>query len=101
MRGRLYDFVAYPGAVLEPSVTTEVHGTVLVLPDDPDVVAAIDAYEGFDPEHPDGSLFVRTTVEATMSDGRRLTCLVYVYNRDPSTGRLVTDGRHVAASRSR
>ena len=92
VRGRLYDLGEYPGLVLDPAAD-EVHGTILTVPDD-GVLAALDAYEGFEPGHPDRSLFVRTRVEATLGDGQAHECFVYVYNRDPAGAPRIVDGRY-------
>jgi len=91
--GRLYDLGSYPGAVLDPCTNAKVHGEVLRLPDDPDVLARLDAYEGFDPSEPRRSLFVRVTTRATLTDGRTLACWVYVYNREPAGAPLLAGGR--------
>jgi gamma-glutamylcyclotransferase (GGCT)/AIG2-like uncharacterized protein YtfP len=83
VRGRVYDLGYYPGAVLDPAVRTTIAGTVLRLPDDPSVLAALDAYEGYVPTDRARSLFVRARTSARLADGRRLACWVYVYNADP------------------
>jgi len=92
VRGRLYDLGEYPGLVLDPAAN-EVHGTIFTVPDDA-ALAALDAYEGFEPEEPARSLFVRTRVAATLPDGRPLNCLVYVYNRDPAGAPVIASGRY-------
>ena len=103
IRGTLYDLGAYPGAVIDRSAGTTIDGTILRLPDDPSVLAALDAYEGFVPTDRARSLFVRARTSATLADGRRLACWVYVYNRDPRTGRalgLSPRGRARSSSRA-
>jgi gamma-glutamylcyclotransferase (GGCT)/AIG2-like uncharacterized protein YtfP len=99
--GRLYDLGAYPGAVLDAAAETHVDGTVLRLPADPSVLAALDAYEGFDPADREGSLFVRTATSVTLSGGKTLACWVYVYNRGPGGAAGVTArGRARSSSRA-
>jgi gamma-glutamylcyclotransferase (GGCT)/AIG2-like uncharacterized protein YtfP len=90
--GRLYDLGRYPGAVLDPATATRVVGQVFELPDEPAVLAALDAYEGFVAAEPAGSLYVREQRPVTLADGRRLACWMYVYNRDPGDRPLVPDG---------
>ena len=92
----LYHLGEYPGLVLDPAAT-EVQGTIFAVPDEA-VLAALDAYEGFEPDDPARSLFVRTRVAATLPDGRALDCSVYVYNRDPAGAPLIRDGRWTPAS---
>ena len=92
-RGRLYNLGAYPGAVLDRAADTRIIGQVCQLPDNPAVLAALDDYEGFYylNDHSD-SLFVRTTTVVQFSDGREITCWIYVYNRDVGGALLVPDG---------
>jgi len=84
IQGKLYDFGDYPGAVLDHE-TSEVHGEVFDLPDDPDALARLDAYEEFHPRNPEGSLFRRVRTTVTLLNGSSETCWVYVYNRDLPT----------------
>ena len=92
LRGKLYDLGDYPGAVLDPSSGTEIAGEVFALPDNPAALSQLDAYEGYDPGMPDGSLFVRKRRDVTLTDGRKLDCWVYIYNRDPGSAPLVSGG---------
>jgi len=80
VRARLHDLGAYPGIVLEASADV-VPGVLLALPADPDILAQLDAYEGFIPAHPEISLFQRVKTTATRADGELTDCWVYVYNR--------------------
>ena len=47
----------------------------------------LDAYEGFDPEEPEASEFVRVREPVEMSDGGAVECWMYRYNRAPSRDR--------------
>jgi gamma-glutamylcyclotransferase (GGCT)/AIG2-like uncharacterized protein YtfP len=92
-RGRLYDLGAYPGAILDAAAETRIVGQVCRLPDNPEVLEALDAYEGYyyaDPR-PD-SLFVRATTRVSLADGRELDCWIYIYNREAADAPLVADG---------
>lgn len=92
VRGRLYDLGQYPGAILDASTGTRIYGQLFVLPPDQTVLRALDAYEGFEPDDIESSLFVRQKVEGILSDGRAIPCWIYVYNRDPGTAPLVSGG---------
>ena len=94
VRGRLYDLGDYPGAVLDPSAETPVHGRVFALPDDPAVLSALDAYEGFDPADPTRGFFSRTRTRVQLSDGHQIEAWMYAYNRHPRGARLITDGHY-------
>lgn len=92
VEGRLYDLGKYPGAILDSSSRMKVFGRVYELPDDRSVLQALDSYEEFDPRHSDNSLFVRKQTTAVLDDGRKVQCWIYVYNRNPGSAPLVSDG---------
>jgi gamma-glutamylcyclotransferase (GGCT)/AIG2-like uncharacterized protein YtfP len=51
-------------------------------------LARLDRYEDFRPDDPDASLFLRVETTATLPDGSRHRCWVYVYNRPvPGSGK--------------
>lgn len=79
VHGRLLDFGAYPGLVLDAE-EGPVEGTVYEVPDVA-TLAEIDAYEDFRPADHEGSLFLRTEVDVRMREGGTMRCWVYVYNR--------------------
>lgn len=93
VRGRLYDLGEYPGAVLSRGGSA-VRGLVFELPDDPEILARLDEYEGFDRAHPQGSLFIRRKCFVTLEDGRRLSCWIYTYNRPLGAASPVTARTH-------
>lgn len=76
--GRLHDLGAYPGLTLDGEQT--VPGHVFALPGDPGVLAALDAYEGFDPESAERSLFLRSERHVRLDDGAEMLCWVYLYH---------------------
>lgn len=85
MRGRLYDFGWHPSAVASGDDADVVRGDVFELTDEAadEVIARLDEYEG--------SAFARREVEATLADGARTVCWMYLY-----TGAV--DGRRRIAS---
>ena len=104
IRGMLYDLGAYPGAVLpqhaagdpilNESAEGRIHGTVFELPDDEELLRALDGYEDFDPTNEQASLFVRTLQPVTLVNGEILQCWIYVYNRDVSGAHRIPGGRY-------
>jgi gamma-glutamylcyclotransferase (GGCT)/AIG2-like uncharacterized protein YtfP len=92
VRGRLYDLGEYPGAVVSRTSPSVIKGKVFELPEDQQVLSSIDAYEGFDPDHPHGSLFIRKRWPVTLADGSRKMCWIYTYNRKPGDARLIASG---------
>jgi gamma-glutamylcyclotransferase (GGCT)/AIG2-like uncharacterized protein YtfP len=90
--GTLYDLGKYPGAVLDPASPRRVYGTVFSLPRDLNIWPQLDAYEGFDANHPQESQFVRSKARVTLVEtGQALFCWVYAWN-------AVTDGAHILES---
>lgn len=91
IRGRLYDLGEYPGLVPgDDLVEAELHALA-----DPGVLTALDAYEGFDPDDPQGSLFLRRSIrvprfgtgpDCRWFDRQTIDAWVYTYNRavDPA-----------------
>jgi gamma-glutamylcyclotransferase (GGCT)/AIG2-like uncharacterized protein YtfP len=93
--GRLYDLGLYPAALLDPAAETCILGEVFRLPDARAMLAALDAYEDFDPADPAASLYLRVRHPATLADGSQLLCWVYVYTLAPQNAVLIPDGDYV------
>jgi gamma-glutamylcyclotransferase (GGCT)/AIG2-like uncharacterized protein YtfP len=92
VRGMLYDLGEYPGAILAPSSKTLIQGEIFELPPTPTILRALDDYEEFNPANNEDSLFIRTKAKATLLDGQRVDCWIYVYNDDPGTALLLANG---------
>jgi gamma-glutamylcyclotransferase (GGCT)/AIG2-like uncharacterized protein YtfP len=92
VKGRLYDLGKYPGAILDPSSRMKVIGRVYEIPENKGVLRALDSYEEYNPDDLDNSLFIREQTTATLVGGRRVRCWIYVYNQNPGTAPLVSDG---------
>jgi gamma-glutamylcyclotransferase (GGCT)/AIG2-like uncharacterized protein YtfP len=93
--GRLYHLGAYPGAILDPSSDTFIHGQLLELPSQT-VLERLDWYECYAAHDSAGSLFVRTTCEVTLGDGRKVNAWIYVYNRELSSACLIESGQYAS-----
>jgi gamma-glutamylcyclotransferase (GGCT)/AIG2-like uncharacterized protein YtfP len=93
VNGVLYDLGGYPGAVLDASSQQRIIGAVYQVPEDPTVMAELDAYEEFDPAAPQSSLFLRMLHPVELATGGALQCWVYVYNRDPGTATVISGGK--------
>lgn len=101
VRGRLYNFGDFPGAVLDPSSKRKISGTVFRLPKDETVLKKMDEYEEFDPNTPDRSLFVRRLHPVELAAGKTLQCWVYVYNQKPTKARIRPHPRTTKRSANR
>ena len=95
VRGRLYDFGEFPGAVLDSSSRTMIHGELVALPSDQQMLDLLDRYEEFDPTDPKKSLFVRKKAKIRMANGSSREGWIYVYNRHPGKAKLVRGGDYV------
>ena len=85
-QGGLYDLGRFPGAV--PGAGT-VHGDLFRLADS-EVWAVLDRYEGYEPDRPEASLFIRRQVQLQEPEGR--TAWVYWYNDEPTGCPRVSSG---------
>ena len=65
----------------------EVEGEILEF-NDPAVLKFLDTYEGYDPETPGKSLFVRRRCQVHLKE-ENLFCWVYEYNRQPPRSRRI------------
>ncbi len=81
VRGRLYHFGQYPGAVLNSRSKTTIAGELYTLPAHPEALSRLDSYEEYRPNDPAGSLFKRVKTTVTLADGTRKRSWVYVYNQ--------------------
>lgn len=94
VRGRLYDLGEYPGAILTPPTKKRIRGEIFEVPAQRAILNALDNYEEFDPTNLKDSLFVRTRASATLQNGSKVECWIYVYNDDPGTAPLLTGGTY-------
>lgn len=94
MKGKLYDLGEYPAAVAAPGSNAKVFGQVFEVPGDPEVLKALDQYEGYDPASPKSSLFLRQRRFVTLSGGRRVLSWVYLFNGLPKSGHLLQHGSY-------
>ncbi len=79
--GEVHDMGEYP-ALAPKGRRKPVRGSLFALPDHPEALRKLDAYEEFDPQQPETSLFRRRKRVVTLSDGRKERHWVYVYNRE-------------------
>lgn len=82
--GQLIQLNGYPGAVPDPASKTRIVGTILELPTDESVLSHLDEYEGYDPEAPQTSEFVRVKQIVHLDDGGTIECWMYRYNPPPN-----------------
>jgi gamma-glutamylcyclotransferase (GGCT)/AIG2-like uncharacterized protein YtfP len=96
MPGRLYDLGSYPAAVFDAAAPSRVLGDVWRLPAEAIILKEIDGYEGYVPDRPDQSLFVRDLQPVTMAEGAELPCWIYLYQQNLTTACQITSGDYAA-----
>jgi gamma-glutamylcyclotransferase (GGCT)/AIG2-like uncharacterized protein YtfP len=81
--GRLYATGAYPAAVEAAEPGDRIRGELYRLPTETsrELLRDLDRYEGFVPEAPATSLFVRVEARVALEDGGRCQAWVYLFNR--------------------
>lgn len=93
--GMLLDLGAYPGWVPSgPGSDAGVRGELVLI--EPARWPLLDRYEGFQPEDPAGSLFVRERVVATVAAGE-VDCWIYRYAGPRAGLAVVPDGDWLAS----
>jgi gamma-glutamylcyclotransferase (GGCT)/AIG2-like uncharacterized protein YtfP len=86
----LFDVGIYPAAV--PAPDGQVWGEVYDVKDPAIVLAALDEIEGYTPEDPDRSLYVRTAVSVRLPDGSTTDAWVYFYNAPLGRAQRIPSG---------
>jgi gamma-glutamylcyclotransferase (GGCT)/AIG2-like uncharacterized protein YtfP len=96
--GRLYNVGEYPGAVLNDNGRGKIFGKIFELSANSTVLEGLDRYEGFDPQRPGTSLFVRKRRVINRANQPPLTGWVYEYNRDVKRASIIKTGRYSKVS---
>ena len=94
----LFDLGIYPAAV--PAPDGRVWGEVYRILDPDAVLTALDEIEGYSPEHPDRSLYLRHETQVTLQDGARVAAWAYFYNAPLGQAPRIPSGdylKHVKA----
>ncbi len=78
IQAALFDLGLYPAAV--PASDSKVWGEVFALDDAGTVLGALDEIEGFRPDDPDTSLYVRRLIPVYLEDGTSADAWAYFYN---------------------
>jgi gamma-glutamylcyclotransferase (GGCT)/AIG2-like uncharacterized protein YtfP len=89
----LFDLGIYPAAI--PATDSRVHGEVHRLLQADVVLRALDEIEGYRPEAPDASLYLRREARATLDDGRVAEVWVYFYNAPLGGAQRIESGDYL------
>jgi gamma-glutamylcyclotransferase (GGCT)/AIG2-like uncharacterized protein YtfP len=94
LRGVLGNLGEYPGAVFDTTTDMRVDGTVFELREDPQVLDALDRYEGYEPTPHARNLFVRKLQRVDLTTGVTIECWAYEYNGNPDGALVIASGRY-------
>ena len=83
----------YPAAV--PASDARVTGELHRMIDSDVVLRELDDIEGFRPEEPDTSLYVRAETTVTLEDGRTETAWTYFYNAPLGSAPRIESGDYL------
>lgn len=94
IRAALFDLGLYPAAVPAADDST-VAGELYRLQDAASVLEALDEIEGFRPNEPARSLYLRTLADVTLDDGRVQSAWAYFYNAPLGRAERITSGDYL------
>ena len=89
----LFDLGLYPAAV--PATDAEVHGEVFEMLAPEAVLVVLDEIEGYRPDEPESSLYVRVKAPVTLPDGTRAEAWVYFYNAPLGGAQRIESGDYL------
>jgi len=89
----LFDLGIYPAAI--PATDSRVRGEVHRLRQLETVLRMLDEVEGYRPERPDASLYVRSEVAVTLDDGRVEQTWAYFYNAPLGGAQRIESGDYL------
>lgn len=94
IRAALFDLGIYPAAIPADDDSL-VWGEVYETSEPAAVLAALDEIEGYRPNEPDRSLYLRVLVDATLEDGRLEKAWAYFYNAPLGGAQRITSGDYL------
>jgi gamma-glutamylcyclotransferase (GGCT)/AIG2-like uncharacterized protein YtfP len=95
----LFDLGLYPAAV--PAPEGLVWGEVYSMTDPDTVLAALDEIEGYRPDDPDSSLYLRQETEVRLPGGSLATASAYFYNAPLGRAPRIASGDYLEHVRAR
>ncbi len=96
----LFDLGIYPAAV-PTNDGSLVSGEVYAMLEPTSVLATLDEIEGYRPNEPERSLYVRVLTKVTLEDGRGLDAWAYFYNAPLGRAERIDSGDYLEHLRVR
>lgn len=94
IRAALFDLGLYPAAVPDPA--GQVWGELYEMQEPEAVLGALDAIEGYRPDEPDASLYIRQESPITLEQGGLVDAWVYYYNAPLGRAERIASGDYLA-----
>ncbi len=94
VRAALFDLGIYPAAVPADDGSI-VRGEVYRMHDSSKVLAALDEIEGYRPNEPEQSLYLRTLIDVNLDYGRVERAWVYFYNAPLGRAQRIESGDYL------
>jgi gamma-glutamylcyclotransferase (GGCT)/AIG2-like uncharacterized protein YtfP len=93
IQASLYDLGLFPAAI--PAPDGRVAGELYEVVDDPSVLTKLDEIEGYRPNEPDTSLYMRAQTTVTLESGAVESAWVYFYNAPLGQGQRIESGDYL------
>jgi len=93
IRASLFDLGIYPAAI--PATDSKVWGEVHRMRDVDAVLSSLDEIEGYRPDEPDASLYVRVETGVTFEDDRTAQAWTYFYNAPLGRAQRIESGDYL------
>ena len=90
----LFDLGIYPAAIPTED-DSKVWGEVHTMAEAGPVLAVLDEIEGFRPNEPDRSLYIRVQTDVALEDGRVMKAWVYFYNAPLGRAQRIASGDYL------
>jgi gamma-glutamylcyclotransferase (GGCT)/AIG2-like uncharacterized protein YtfP len=94
IRAKLFDLGIYPAAVPADD-GSRVTGEIYELRDPVLVLAALDEIEGYRPNEPEQSLYIRSHADVTRDDGTVIQAWAYFYNAPLGRAQRIASGDYL------
>jgi gamma-glutamylcyclotransferase (GGCT)/AIG2-like uncharacterized protein YtfP len=93
IQAALYDLGLFPAAI--PAPDGRVFGELYEVVDDPSVLTKLDEIEGYRPNEPDTSLYMRAQTTVTLENWAVESAWVYFYNAPLGQGQRIESGDYL------
>lgn len=93
--GKLYDTGSFPAAISSDDESDTVYGDLYTINDPQSLFRHLDSYEGFSPQNPSRSLFLRKKISVDLPDKNQVSSWIYLYNRSADNLQLIPGGDYL------